>query len=213
MTELIIFDMDGTMLDTEPLSLKAMIHAAEVMGYEMPDEFFNELIGRNEAHARRIIRERYGEGFDYDRASELHNEYIMDYVDKNGMPIKPGLFELLDLLEKKGKRKCVATSTAKQNATEKLAIAGIAHRFEVIVGGDEVAESKPNPEIFLKAAAFCKVEPKNCLVLEDSAAGTRGAYAAGIPVIIIPDIAPLDDEVKKLGVAVCKNLFEVARII
>ena len=211
--KLVIFDMDGTMLDTEPISLQGMIYAAEAKGKTMPLDFFNQFIGRNVAHARWLIHQRFGEEVDYDELAELHQNYIDEYIEKNGLPIKKGLFDLFDKLESLNINKCVATSTAKPLAISKLTTAGIINRFEVIVGGDEVAESKPSPEIFLKAAALCNTAPAESLVIEDSIAGAEGAYNAGIPYILVPCIAPLTNEVKQRAFAVCEDLHEVGKLI
>ena len=211
--KLVIFDMDGTMLDTEPISLDGMIYAAKIMGHTMPRELFNEFIGRNVRHARRLVAERFGEDFDYDRSAALHQRYIDDYIEKNGLPLKKGLHLLFDKLESLGIKKSVATSTAKALAIHKLSLAGLFHRFEAIVCGDDVVESKPEPEIFLKAAALCGTEPHESLVIEDSIAGAEGAFRAGIPYILVPDIAPLTEVVKSRAVAVCRDLEEVAGMI
>ena len=211
--KLVIFDMDGTMLDTEPVSLQGMIYAAEVMGQDVPVEFFHQLIGRNTAFARRHIQERLGEMFDFDKIADIHQNYIDDYIEKNGLPLKKGLIDLFDKLESLKINKCVATSSAKSLAISKLTTANLIHRFEIIVCGDDVAESKPNPEIFLKAAALCKTAPAESLIIEDSIAGAEGAYNAGIPYIVVPCIAPLTDEVKQRAFAVCEDLHEVGKLI
>ena len=213
MPKLVIFDMDGTILDTEPISLEGMIYAAKKMGHTMTRELFNEFIGRNERHARRLVAERFGVDFDYDKSAALRQQYIDDYIAKNGMPLKKGLHVLFDWLESLGIKKCVATSTARKNALKKLGIAGLVHRFESVLGGDDVIESKPEPEIFLKAAANCGTKPHECLVIEDSIAGATGSFRAGIPYILVPDIAPLTEEVKSRALAVCRDLEEVASLL
>ena len=211
--KLVIFDMDGTMLDTEPVSLQGMIYAAEAKGKTMPLDFFHQFMGRNVAHARWLIQQRFGDEVDYDELAALHQSYIDEYIEKNGIPLKKGLFALFDRLESLNIKKCVATSTVKSLATSKLTRAGIIHRFEAIVCGDDVADSKPNPEIFLRAAALCKTAPAESLVIEDSMAGAEGAFNAGIPYIVVPCIAPLSDEVRQRAFAVCEDLHEVGRLI
>jgi len=210
---LVIFDMDGTMLDTEPVSCRGMIVAAAEQGYELPDGLFEQLIGRNRAHAQRLILEMVGPDFDFDRGMETHQAFIDNFFMEHGAPIKKGLPELLTKLEGMGIKKCVATSTNRESAIRKLDYAGIAHRFEVIVGGDDVVESKPDPEIFLKAAAFCQVTPADSLIIEDSPAGGMGAFNAGIPFILVPDMAVLGEDVLKKAAYVCKDLFEVADLL
>ncbi|MCL2216078.1 MAG: HAD family phosphatase [Defluviitaleaceae bacterium] len=211
--KLVIFDMDGTLLDTERLSLEGMIEAARIMGYEMRRELFEKVMGRNMAFARELILSHYGADFDFDKANMLHIKHIDAHFEKHGVPVKAGVEALLDKLEALNIKKCVATSTDRERATHKLTLANIAHRFEVIVGGDEVKQSKPDPEIFLKAAAYCVTNPTDCLVLEDTIAGTEGAFRAGMPVIIIPDIAPLTEETRAKALKICHDMHEVARLI
>jgi len=212
--ELVIFDMDGTMLDTEPLSMAGWHYAAKTMGIdisaEMFDTIFEKMLGTNLVACKAVLNEHLGEDFDADKGYDLHLAHIDEHFKLYGVPLKKGLMPLLDKLEKMNIRKCVATSTTKERATHKLKLANIAHRFEVIIGGDEVINSKPDPEIFLKAAKACNVAPENCLVLEDSAAGTEGGFYAGMRVITIPDMLPPSEETRQQALMVCNDLLEVA---
>lgn len=210
--KLVIFDMDGTMLDTEPVSRDAMIHAGKELGVEIRREVAESLMGKNMTLCRQILRENYGEGFDLDRALQIHKDYVMDYYTKNGVPTKKGIYEILDKLDSLGIKKAVATSTGKQAAMWKLANAKIATRFDQIIGGDEVENSKPAPDIFLKAAIECKVQQKDCIIIEDTEAGIQAANAARIPVIVVPDIAPLSEEIRAKAYKICTDLHEVAEL-
>ena len=214
--KLVVFDMDGTMLDTEPLSMQgwqAAIKAQNLnVSQQLFDTTFNAIIGTNADNCRKVITASIP-NFDYEAGYNVARDYMDDYMQANGVPLKPGLLELLDYLEKMNIKKCVATSTRKEKATRNLEWANIAHRFEVIVGGDEVEASKPNPDIFLKAASLCGIAPQACLVLEDSAAGTTGGYHAGMQVIIVPDILQPDDDIRKMAVTVCNDLFEVVALL
>ena len=214
--ELVIFDMDGTMLDTEMLSIKgwevAVAQQVPNFSRELFVKTFHSMIGTNYESCKRIVTELMPE-FDFEKGYQVSYAYMDEYMATHGVPIKAGLLELLDKLEALNIKKCVATSTRKERATHKLKLANIAHRFDVIVGGDDVALSKPNPDIFLKAASICGIAPENCLVLEDSAAGTEGGYRAGMQVIVIPDLLPPSEETKKMAATVCKDLHEVAAVI
>jgi len=211
--ELIVFDMDGTMLDTEALSIKAWQVAMQIQKLEVSQEQFiallKDMTGTTFENGRMAMA-KHLPACDYDRGYKDAVAYIDNHFKTQGVPTKPGLFELLDKIEAAGIKKCVATSTAKERATHKLTLVNIAHRFEVIVGGDEVAVSKPAPDIFLKAAELCGVAPENCLVLEDSAAGVKAGYRAGMQVIAIPDILQPSEETRAMTKLVCKDLHEVA---
>ena len=214
--ELVIFDMDGTMLDTETLSIKGWQAAVEEQIPGVPWEEFSQvfykMIGTNADNCRRVAYEHMPT-FDFDRGYIVSYGYMDDHFKNHGVPIKTGLLELLDQLEALGIKKCVATSTARDRATHKLELANIAHRFEVIVGGDQVERSKPNPEIFLKAAAACGIAPEKCLVLEDSLAGVTAGYKAGMQVIVIPDLLPASPEALKMATMECKDMLEVAGLL
>jgi HAD superfamily hydrolase (TIGR01509 family) len=201
--------MDGTMLDTEPVSLAAMQHAGAELGVNVTREIGESLMGKSIVWCRKILRDNFGEGFDIEKALLLHKQYVMEFYQKNGVPVKHGLYELLDKLEELGIPKAVATSTARKTAIWKLESAKVAHRFAAIIGGDDVENGKPAPDIFLKAAATVGISPADCLVLEDTEAGVLGATAAKIRTIAIPDIAPLTKEIREKAFAVCADLLEV----
>jgi len=92
-------------------------------------------------------------------------------------------------------------------------LADLINRFEVIFGGDEVKYGKPNPEIYRKVAKHCNVLPVDCVVIEDSPPGVIGASLAGMPVILIPDMAQISCEIKRLACTICNDLFEVENLI
>ena len=210
--KLVIFDMDGTMIDTEPISLAGMIHAGKILGCAISQEIGESLMGKSNAVGREILLGHYGADFDIERAFALHKAYIDDYFEKHGVPAKAGIYPLLDKLESLGIKKCVATSTERERATYKLNEVNIAHRFEVIIGGNDVENGKPAPDIFLKAAAHCGVAPEDCIIIEDTEAGIQGAVSAGIRVIAVPDIAPLSEEIRAKATIICADLFEIARL-
>jgi HAD superfamily hydrolase (TIGR01509 family) len=127
-------------------------------------------------------------------------------VEKHGVTVKTGAFELLDYLDEKGIKKCVATSTEYESMARKMKAAGLFDRFDGFVTGDQVENGKPHPEIFLKAAAQVGVPPENCLVLEDSSAGIVAAYAAHMRPIMVPDMAKPDIKAKTRAYAICDDL-------
>lgn len=184
----VIFDMDGLMLDTEPLAAQAYVDAASVLGVPFDPAVNTKLIGRNFPDCRRIIAEHHGEGYPVDELmSAWHGAYDR-IIERDGLALKPGLVELLDWLEAAALPKAVATSTRRARALAKLESAGILARFAALVGGDEIPRGKPAPDIFVEAAARLGVAPAGCVVLEDSEPGVRGALAAGMIPVMVPDI-------------------------
>jgi len=211
--KLVIFDMDGLMLDTEPLAIAGWKAAARVLNITIPDELIKSVIGMNRALCKVRMLEALGSDFDFDTALTLLHKDMDRHFEKHGVTHKPGLIQLLDKLDKLGIKKAVATSTAYERAVHKLTMADIAHRFCAIIGGDMVAHSKPAPDIFLKAAEACNTAPSACLALEDSNPGAEGAWRAGMRVIVIPDLVPPTDITSKQAYAICDSLYDVCEML
>jgi HAD superfamily hydrolase (TIGR01509 family) len=184
----VIFDLDGVILDTEPMSREGWKYAMAKVGRELTDEVFQKIIGLGIKNIEKFFKEIFGRDFPYEQVQQLRREYVKKYVEENGIAIKPGVLELLDFLDKVKLPKAIATSTSKKSVMHNLSRVGLAGRFETIVCGDEIENGKPKPDIFLKAADKLGVSPKECLAFEDSDNGTRAAYAAEMTVIMIPDL-------------------------
>ena len=185
--EVVIFDMDGLMLDTERLAPQAWHDAKEALGVDFDMSLLDAMVGRNYQDCRALILERHGEAFPTDRLMDAWHVAYDAIVARDGIAIKHGLFDLLDWLEQAHIPKAVATSTRRSRAMAKLESAGLASRFAALVGGDEIARGKPAPDIFLRAAERLGAQPASCVVLEDSAPGIRAALAAGMTPIMVPD--------------------------
>lgn len=192
-----IFDMDGLMFDTERLSTEGWLKAGREMNVPLTEDFVGKFRGTNIAYSRALCKEEFGEEFDYDRAREIRTEYVNDYFRRCGAPVKKGLFELLNWLTAQGIPCAVATSTKRDLAEAYLRQAGVRDFFSFAIFGDMVQKSKPDPEIFRKAAEGLGKQPCDCVVFEDSPNGIAAGQAAGCPVIAIPDVAKLTPEVQK----------------
>ena len=188
----VAFDMDGLMFDTEKLAHELWTAAGLKNGWEIRPEILMRLVGQSGPAGRRLMAEAYGTEFPYDaiRASRLDLEAA--YFRDKEVPLKTGLLDLLSFFESKHVPMAVATSTARYRVMPLLRKAGIFGRFAFVICGDEVEKTKPDPEIYLKAAARLGVEPGSCLVLEDSLAGIAAAHAAGAIPVMIPDLVGPD---------------------
>jgi len=185
----VILDMDGLMLDTEPLAARAWTDAAFSIGVGFDHAVTASLVGRNFADCRALIVAHHGAGYPVDPLMQAWHAAYDAIVAREGIALKPGLVELLAWLDERGIRKAVATSTRRSRAQAKLARVALAERFDALVGGDEPVRGKPAPDIFLLAAQRLHVAANDCVVLEDSEPGIRGAIAAGMTPLLVPDNA------------------------
>lgn len=205
----VIFDMDGTMFDTECLSTKGWLYAGEKLGVDIPVALTDSFRGRNPQTIRRIFAEYFGDKLDYDEARAVKHEYF-DEVTKDSVLFEKGLMELLEYLKKNDIPAAVATSTEKKRASRLLHVSGVENMITACIFGDMIEKGKPEPDIFLKAAELIGQDPKECLVLEDSAPGLLAGKAAGGYTIYVPDIAVVPKEAKEGITAELADLHEVA---
>ena len=157
--------------------------------------------------------EKFGEDFPLESLYEKKIKHQMNAIEKDGIPLKRGIHELLDYLKKNGYKVAVATSTSRDRAEHLLKLGGVLEKADYVICGDEVVNSKPDPEIFLKAAEKLGVEPKECMVLEDSGAGIEAAYSAGMLGVNIPDMKEPDENMKSKSYRICESLLDVIDIL
>ena len=209
MIKAVIFDVDGTLLDTERIYMKAWKEAAAEAGYVMPDSVLQKTRAVNTKDAARIFEEEIGNGFSYQAVRPIRVRIAEEIIKRESPILKPGVLELLAFLEGKGIRLSVASSTNQQGTREHLAESRILDRFEVVVGGDMVTNGKPHPDIFLKAAEALGAAPEGCIVVEDSPAGIRAARAAGMKAVLVPDQAAITQEIIDMADVVLNSLLEM----
>lgn len=205
----VIFDMDGLMLDTEPLAARAWTDAATTLGVRFDHAVTRSLIGRNFPDCVALIRAHHGEDYPVAALMDAWHGAYDAIVAREGIELKTGLLELLAWLDAERIPMAVATSTRRSRALAKLERTALARRFGALVGGDEIARGKPAPDIFIAAAARLGVAAAECLVLEDSEPGVRGAFAAGMAPIMVPDLDGPSRELLALGPLVLASLVEV----
>lgn len=190
----VIFDMDGTLLDTQRIGIPAWDYAGKLQGIENAGAHLENVCGMNDAGSTAYIIEHF-KGVDAVAFKEASWEYIKENLV---IKYKDGIKELLDFLKENGVKIALASGTKRQKVLSALKEVGATEYFSVIVGGDEIENGKPAPDIFLKTAAFLGEKPENCIVFEDSPNGIIAANRAGMKVIGIPDVVRFDSEIKKL---------------
>ena len=209
----IIFDMDGLMLDTERIARISWKRAAADWDRTLSDELFAAITGLTAPDANAVLQEAFGPTFPVKEARARRQQYYRAYIAEHGIAIKPGLQQLLAQIETLGLPHAVASSTAREGVIHKLTITDLIDRFETLVGGDEVANGKPAPDIFLTAATRLAVAPRHCMVLEDSEPGIQAAHAAGMLPVMVPDVKQPSPEVEALAYAVLPSLNEVVPLL
>lgn len=193
-----IFDMDGTMFDTERLRMKTLKEASlELYGETIPDKLLLDSLGLSSVSAKRLAKEAFGPDYPYEEIRKRADELELSYVKKHGVPVKNGLIEVLERLKRNEILLAVATSSKRAIAEEYLRDADVFKYFDVVVCGDEVDKGKPDPQIFLKAAAGINCQPDTCMIFEDSENGLLAAsFADGQP-IYIRDIKEARPDIKE----------------
>ncbi|MEE8875705.1 bifunctional mannitol-1-phosphate dehydrogenase/phosphatase [Pseudomonas helleri] len=204
-----IFDMDGTMFDTERLRFKTLKQAAvELHGTPLSEETLIGSLGLSAKKAEALAKANHGEDFPYAQVRKRADELELAYVRDHGVPIKDGLLEVLERLRKYGLTMAVATSSRRAIAEEYLINANVLKYFDVTVCGDEVTQGKPHPEIFLTAASALNCLAQHCLMLEDSENGLLSAIRAEGQPILIEDIKAPAPEVKAGALKAYQNMHE-----
>lgn len=209
MIKLVIFDMDGLMFDTETVTCQAFLQVLTESGYHPEREQYVQMLGLNKPAILKKYQEFFGENMDADAMYNQVGERREQILEENGFPVKKGLKTLLEEIDQRQLNKAVASGSDQQTIEHNLMVTGYAGRFDQILSTRNVKRGKPFPDIFLTICQNFGVDPKEALVLEDSANGVEAAVAAGIPVIQIPDMIRLPEQLEGKCLAVLNSLDEV----
>ncbi len=201
-----IFDMDGLMIDSERLVYQNWQTMMDELGYEYNLEIFKNTIGLRQDKTKAYYRSLYGDDFDYDTYKIRSRKMYYEQIERDGVPVKKGLLELLDYLKSKKIKIAVATSTSAQTAHKVVKLAGVYDYFDAFVCGDEVKNGKPHPEVFLTAAEKISVNPEDCVAFEDSINGIKSAYSAKMATVMVPDFLEPTEEIKPMLSFLCEDL-------
>ena len=210
----VLFDMDGLMVDTESLATEAFIHSAKKQGYDMTKEETLLVLGFT-------TKSIYGFWENYFKNSDVsgkqlvddHYKYIENVLFTTGPKKMPYIEELLKYLKENNYKVAVASSSNMNHIINNMEKTGLKKYIDGFASGAEVKNGKPAPDVFLLAAERLGVEPKKCLVLEDSKAGVIAGSSAGAKVIMVPDMFKPDDECKEKAYKIVNNLGEVINML
>lgn len=204
----VIFDMDGTLLDTQRIGIPAWDYAGEKQGYKNMGACVPDVCGCNVNGGRAYLHSKFPD-IDFERFMADSREYIAKNLV---VRFKPGAKELLDYLKQRGIKIALASGTSRPSVEHHLKEVGVLDVFDATVCGTEVENGKPAPDIFLETARQLGVNPKDCFVFEDSENGVRAAAAAGMKCIGIADIKPFCDEVKEVMYRELQSMHEAIEV-
>ena len=207
MLELVVFDVDGLMIDTESVWKNAFDKAGDKYGIpNLGDTLFPSLIGKRLEDEQELL--------DRLLPSDIQNQLINEWRQiglgslEREVPVKPGLYEMLDFLEQHHIKMAVATTTRRELTEQRLKKIGVYDRFDYVLCGDEVTKRKPDPEIYLSVLHKMNTKAENAIALEDSSVGVEAAYRAGIDCIQVPDLIAPTEVQEKQTICIVKDLME-----
>ncbi len=216
MIKAIIFDMDGTLFDTERVYSKAWYATGEALGIakERIDHALAHCRGVNAKSTRRYFETYLADAVTYDDFIEARRSFFDEILrEMGGVPKKAGLDELFSYLKANGIRIGLATSTRYERTVEMLTMADMLDRFDAVMAGVMVENGKPDPEIYLTAAAKLGVAPSECMGVEDSLAGVEAIHRAAMFTVMVPDMVEPTPEIEAMLDAKCKALHEIIPLL
>lgn len=209
----IIFDMDGVIFDTERVYLDTWRRVFKKYDYEFRDEVYISVMGTGRSNVKKVFIENYGDNLPIAKMYDDKDEMFFEIINEGKVPVKKGAIEILQYLKNENYKVALATSAKRVRTEKQIKYKEIYKYFDSIICGDDVYACKPNPEIFLKASSSIEVEPKKCIVIEDSEAGVKCAYNANMNVIHVEDLKKADSNIKNITNKYFKNLVEVKEYI
>ncbi|MGW8250698.1 MAG: HAD family hydrolase [Anaerolineales bacterium] len=210
----IIFDMDGLMFDTERIAQVTWQQAACSYGFDFPPETYSGIIGLAYPDVQQYTRSIFGTEFPVDAVYPLKQALMDKYITTHGLPVKPGLLELLQQIAAANLPVALASSSGKEVIQRNLQAAGVETGwFDAILSGDDISRNKPAPDIYLLAAQRLGVPAERCLVLEDSNAGIQAACAAGMLSIMVPDMLSPNQQSYRCAYRILPDLHAVSRLL
>ena len=214
MIKAVLYDMDGTVLDTMPLYERSWAYADELLGCGgRAVAMIPQISGMNNNDCKEYVLARMGEDFPYTEFRRLMRGRMEEIIAEQGISCKAGAPEIFETLRTMGIKQILVTSSPPKAVYPYLESVGITNAFDGIITGDMVVHSKPDPEIFLLGAKLAGCEPHECVVVEDAFSGARAGIAGGMLTVMIPEYLPIPEDVAQKLWHECQSLAELSGLI
>lgn len=200
----LVFDMDGLIFDSERIVQRSWTITSKELGLPDVGEHIYHTIGFNVKRREEYFCSVFGKDFPTEEFNQHSRKNFHQIAETEGVPLKPGVEELLKEAKQQRLKLAVATSSREVHALDMLRKAGLYQYFDGAMYGDKVKNAKPDPEIYLKACELIAVKPSESIALEDSPAGIEAAYRAGMKPVMIPDLVEPNQET----LAMCYKKYE-----
>lgn len=209
----VIFDMDGTLLDTEKHYIRIGLELTKEMGYPISREQLLTMRSLNRKFSKPMLLEQFGEGFDFEYFHATRRARLEEALKTYGIEKKPGADDILEALHERGIETAVATATNIERAELYLKEVELYDKFDKILSVSHVKYGKPRPDVYIEACRQLGRNPVECLAVEDSPNGVKSAYDAGVPVIFAPDLTQPDEAMLPMIHGVANHLLDILNYI
>lgn len=208
----VIFDLDGTLIDTEKYYRINWPKAVRHFGYDMSDEQALYLRSLGRPFSVQTFKKWYGEDFDYEKVREYRKQ-LMEESLKAGIELKPGCVEILTYLREHGYITAIATANDLERTERYVKRIGLEGYFDRLISAHMVKEGKPSPDIYAYACKELGIAPEEAIAVEDSPNGIKSAYAAGCKAVMVPDQTEPDDEISQMLYARIDVLTDIEKLL